>query len=85
MKLSNVTYAQFDHVLTELGFLRSSDLPADRRYLHPESDTVVLLPNAPDNAYVPIAYVQGHGRILDERGVVDRHRFEQMLRTDRAA
>ncbi len=79
MKLSDVTFGEFDKVLTELGFRLNHTEEGHRLYRHDETDTVVPLPGAPDDAFVPLFHILANATILDGRGVVTRERFQQML------
>jgi hypothetical protein len=85
MRLSEITFGEFDRVLRSLGFQRTLTDRGSRFYQHDASETWVSLPQADDDDFVPVAHIVGNGRILDERGIVARHDFERMLRSQKVA
>jgi predicted RNA binding protein YcfA (HicA-like mRNA interferase family) len=74
------TFSDLQHVLLDLGF-RDRSVPGSHALLdHPKSETVVLLRPYRDDEIIDGATLLGIRRILDEKGVVSRDRFDDLLR-----
>lgn len=87
MKLSKLlTFAQFDRVLTELGFRRIV-LPDRKAVIYRHERIPFFFPMRPHrrNQYVPDYYLAGARSQLDSLGIIDAEEFEEMLRAAAAA
>jgi predicted RNA binding protein YcfA (HicA-like mRNA interferase family) len=74
------TFADFRDVLLGLGFQDRSVAGAHVLLEHTDTDTVVLLRPYQDTEELDPATLLGIRRILDEKGVVTRDRFDDLLR-----
>jgi hypothetical protein len=74
------TFGTLRQVLIDLGF-RTTTMPAGHiRFDHLPSDTLVILRPYKDDDIVDQGNLQGVRRLLDEKGVVDRNKFDELLR-----
>lgn len=74
------TFSAFRQVLLDLGF-QDRSVPGSHVLLeHQGTDTVVLLRPYRDDEFIEPAILVGFRRILDEKGVVGREHFEELLR-----
>lgn len=80
-----VTYAQLSHSLKQLGFRDESVEDSHMLFRHSPSDTMILFgrrsPKEPVRLYDAV-YV---GRMLDERGLVDRKTCDEFFAGNMAA
>ena len=78
--MTQSTFGNFRRVLLGLGFTDHSVPGKYVRLENKEFGSVILLrPYADDETLEPIQ-LQGYSRILDEQGVIDRERLDQLLR-----
>lgn len=77
--MPEVTYAQFDKVLTSLGFTAHEPEPGTRVYRHPHSEALVVLPARPAHALVPPHHIVGTRMILEAFGIADPPEFASRL------
>jgi hypothetical protein len=79
MTNSEVTFAAFDALLREAGFTKSEEPDAVVRYVHAESDTVVLVRIRDLQSPVPWGTLASTRKILDGRGVLASADFDRRL------
>jgi hypothetical protein len=78
--MSRPTFGTLRQVLLDLGF-RTRTLPAGHiRFDHAPSDTLVILRPYKDDDTVDQGNLIGVRRLLDEKGVIDRDKFDELLR-----
>ena len=77
--MTQPTYGTFREVLLGLGFADHSVPGSHVRLEQAKSDTVVLLRAYRDEEPMDLATLAGIRRILDEKGVISRDRFDHLL------
>jgi predicted RNA binding protein YcfA (HicA-like mRNA interferase family) len=78
--MSGPTFQAVRQVLVDLGF-QTTVLPTSHiRFEHSRSKTVVVFRPYEEEEVVDQAMLVGVRRLLDERGVVSRDRFDALLR-----
>jgi predicted RNA binding protein YcfA (HicA-like mRNA interferase family) len=77
--MSQPTYGVFREVLLGLGFADRSVPGSHVQLEQAQSDTVVLLRPYREEEPMDAATLAGVRRILDEKGVVSRDRFDDLL------
>jgi hypothetical protein len=80
MSNSEVSFAVFDSLLREAGFTRTEQPDAVFRYVHEQSDTVVLTRIRDMQAPVPWGTLESTRKILDGRGVLSCDDFDRRVR-----
>ena len=79
MKIKTPTYCELEQMLQEMGFVPILTTGTHRPYRHPETDTVVVLPDHDDTeSVVPIQMVAIRRTVL-ERGVIEEDDFDMLL------
>jgi hypothetical protein len=82
--MPQVTLAALQQILLGLGFTMRR-VPGSRIWFdHADSNSRILLPPFADDELVDLGNLVGIRRLLDERGLMDRDRFDELLR-ERAA
>ena len=76
---NNLTFAQFERVLTELGFRKKSVPKTGIAYVHSPTDTIVLVRKHKPSETVPWHVLAAARVQLDGRGVIEAEEFDRML------
>jgi predicted RNA binding protein YcfA (HicA-like mRNA interferase family) len=74
------TFQTLRQVLLDLGFQMEALPTSHIRFTHPRSETVVVFRPYKEDEAVDQAMLIGVRRLLDERGVVSRDEFDDLLR-----
>ena len=75
-----VTFAQLEHILTELGFVKNVVPKTGVAYEHPPTQTLFVVRLHKPDEIVPGKVLLAAQLQLDGRGVIEAAEFEQMLR-----
>jgi len=79
MSLNSLTYAQLEHLLTELGYHLGGRDVGGRIWTHPQYDALKWLPAAPPQEHARVHHVMTVHRVSIEKGIVDEERFQELL------
>ena len=79
MTADAITYKQLDEVLCGLGFSRQRVEPRWLRYIHPESDTMIVLVEKKPNDYVRVTDALSARLHLVEKGLVGAEEIDAIF------
>jgi hypothetical protein len=78
--MSRPTFGTLRQVLLDLGFQTTTMPKGHIRFDHAPSDTLVILRSYKEHEPVDEGNLVGIRRLLDEKGVIDREKFDELLR-----
>jgi hypothetical protein len=81
MTPENITYADLEWLLTEVGFSAGNTTGDHRLFEYPAFDSVILLPGRRPDESVAAAHLVGVRKNVTEKGIIDARTFDAMLAT----
>lgn len=75
----HVNFATLRQILLDLGFAESVEMESRCWFIHPSPKTRIMLPILRQDEMVDLGDLVIIRRTLDERGILSREKFEQLL------
>lgn len=74
-----ITFAGLERALLKTGFVVTRSNGGPKVFRHQATDTMVILPALPGERGVDAVHLVAVSRTLDEKGVIEREAFQELL------
>lgn len=74
-----ITFSGLERALLKTGFVLTRSNGGHKIFRHRATDAMVVLPALPDDRDVDAAHLVAVSRTLDEKGVIERDAFRELL------